>query len=384
MVVGSWIAKAIGGFLLAVLPITVQTNAGKTLSGEFEGFTNDELLLKRSGEISKFKFSDLTSMQVEQAEEQTGPTFQVRMIGGSRILAQDLTLDDNGLVIEPRRQKRLVAPVKRVKSIRFRQPSAGTDAQWLGILERESRGDTLVIRRADNRLDPQQGIVMSMSKDTVVFSLDGTEINAPIERLEGLVFGGSDDITEDAAIQITDVYGSQWAVTELTASAVEQPLQLRLGEQISHELPLSQIVSVRWSSGLAMLAKEAPASSTFKNYLSTNVDSGLLDQFFGPRVLADTDLLMNGGSSVEYRIAPGYRTFSGTVRRDATVGKTGQLTVRVTLDGDTVWEESLENTESRGFELPVENARRLAIEVDSGDDGDLGDRVRISRPRLLK
>ncbi|MGI9473629.1 MAG: NPCBM/NEW2 domain-containing protein [Rubripirellula sp.] len=383
-VVSSGIAKMIGAALLAVLPIKVDTNAGKTVEGNLEGFTADALLIQRDGEVAELPFLDLTSMQPTEVEERTGPTFQVSLIGGSRILAQDLTLDDDGLTIEPRRQNPVRVPVKQVKAIRFRQPAVETDAQWLGIVDRESRGDTLVIRREGDRLDPQQGIVVSMTDETVVFSLDSTEINAPVNRLEGVVFGGGGDVVEDAAIQVTDIYGSRWAVTKLEPSQGEQPLRMELGRNVTHELPVQQILSMRWSGGLSLLANESPAASDFKSYIETETDADLLTKFFGPRVTGMADLLMNGGSSIEYRIEPGFQTLAGTVARDDSVENASQLTVRVTLDGETVWEESLPDLEPRGFELPVKDARRLSFEVDSGSDGDLGDTVRISRPRLLK
>ncbi len=93
---------------------------------------------------------------------------------------------------------------------------------------------------------------------------------------------------------------------------------------------------------------------------------------------------MVGGSSIEYRIEPGHRILTGSVRRSQNVAKAGEVIVKIELDGKSVWQETLLDAEPRGFELPVEESRRLAIKVDSGKDGDLGDSVRISRPRLLK
>jgi hypothetical protein len=384
MVASSWITQFVATAMMAVLPVMVNTNDGKKAEGNLKGFTSDTLLLDQSGAEIKYSFLDLSSLEPVDVEERTGPSTQVNLISGSRILAQELRMDDDGLTIEPRRQNPLQVPIKQVKSIRFRQPAVGTDSQWLGILDRQGRGDTLVIRRPDDRLDPQQGIVISMTRETVGFSIDGTKIDAPVDRLEGLVFGGNEAVTEDAAIQVVDVYGSRWAVTDLQPSDGEQPLQMELGGNVKHQIPVHQIFSMRWSGGMTLLATEKPAATKFESYLASNADNQLLTSFFGPAVVGEHDLVMNGGSSIEYRVDPGFRRIAGSVVRNSTSGQVSKVTVRVLLDGKTVWEEPLKDSEPRGFELPINAARRVTLEVDSGDDGNLGDTVRISRPRLVK
>ncbi len=58
--------------------------------------------------------------------------------------------------------------------------------------------------------------------------------------------------------------------------------------------------------------------------------------------------------------------------------------MNIKLDGEVVWTESVTDAEPRGFELDFNKARRIILEVDAGDDGDVGDNIRFLRPRLLK
>lgn len=380
----SLILKTVGVFLLAVLPVSVKNNAGESFEGDLGGFTGSSLLLNQTGKVAEFRFDDLLILRSDDAEEEMGPRFRVTLIDGNRIAAQDLTLTDSELLIEPRRQNQLRVPVKQVKAVRFRRGSQFTDAAWLGIVDRESRGDTLVIRRSSDRLDPQEGVIAAIENGKVVFDLEGQIVNAPIDRLEGVVFGGLQPVLEDAEIRVNDIYGSVWSVLSIEPSKGDQPLQMRISPSLIHPLPLHHIESIRWSSGFSMLADEKPASTSFQTYFETRVDGNMMEDFFGPTRDGDADLLMFGGSSIEYRIERGYQTFAGSVRRHEQVTSAGLVTVRVELDGKTVWEQSLKDGEPLGFELPVDRSRRLAIKVDSGDDGDLGDKVRISRPRLLK
>jgi hypothetical protein len=252
------------------------------------------------------------------------------------------------------------------------------------MIERDQRGDTLVIRRDGGRLDPQQGVINSVKADSVEFDLDGTVVDAPFDRLEGVIFGGTDPVQSDAAILVSDVFGSSWAVAAIEVSDAEQPLRMQLSPSLQHDLPINQIESIRWSGGVRMLAADEPAERSFEPYLETSVDPALQLAFFAAVAESDTDLRMHGGSTIEYRIEPGYQTFAGSVRRDDRVAKASKLTVRIKLDGEPVWEQELKDREPRGFELPLADARRLTLEVDSGDDGTLGDTVRFTRPRFSK
>lgn len=376
--------KTFSVFVLAVLPVSVKTNSGTTLEGNLDGFTRSSLLLNRSGKTVELDFDELSSLRPSELDDRTGPTYRVLLVGGSRIAAQNVSLNNNEFKLDLRRQNELRVPINQVKAVRFRASSVATDSKWLGIIEEESRGDKLVIRRAGDRLDPQQGVVESIGDGNVVFDLDGDKIKAPIDRLEGVVFGGSRGIVEDADIQVLDVYQSRWSVMSIEPSQGDQPLQIRLTNSLVHEVPLHQIASIRWSGGITLLAEAEPVTDSLQTYFPTDIQKSLLKQFFGPQRDQEADLLMVGGSSIEYRIDRGHRTLAGSVRRNQEVAKAGEVSVRIALDGKTVWQETLTDAQPRGFELPVNDARRLAIKVDSGEDGDLGDSVRITRPRLLK
>lgn len=369
---------------IGVLPVTVKTNSGKSVRGNLSGFTDSKLLIEEPTGITELSFDDLDSLVPQNVEEKTGPAFQVALTNGSRIAVQDLSLTGDELIIEPRRQSELRIPVKQVTSIRFGSPTVGIDAAWLGIVNGESRGDKLVIRRTEISLDPQPGIIESIAQGKVAFNLDGDTINAPITQLEGLVFGGAGPVNDVADIRVTDVYGSQWAVRSLGQAGPDQPLELLLDKDLKHKIPLDQIESIQWSGGLVMLATEEPASKSFDPYIKTNVKSDLVDAFFAPKVDGESDLIIHGSSSVEYRVDPGFGVFAGSVLRKKSVSKASKMSVVIELDGKEVWRESLLNSDPLGFELPLENARRVTIRVDGAGDGDLGETVRVLRPRLLK
>ncbi|MCG8651928.1 MAG: hypothetical protein MI861_18960 [Pirellulales bacterium] len=382
----SALAKMLGVFLMAVLPVRVTTDSGQTVQGDLMELTEAGLALQRDGEIVEFEFEDLISLHPVKEPERVGPKPRVTLLNGSTITADRLALADDVLMIEPRRQEAIRVDAKMVKAIRFHEATPQTDPQWLGLLTQQGRGDVLAVRREEDRIDSFRGVVLSIQDKKVMFDLDGEELSAPMDRLEGVIFGGGggSKVADNAEVQVVDVWGSTWLADRILPSQGDQPIRLDLGNSLQHSIPLSQIQAIRWSSGQQMLSQLPPAQRSFQPYFQSQVDSKLLDRWFSPRGDGESDLLMYGGSKIEYRIEAGFETLVGSVVREPGSGQAGQVTVRVLIDDKVQWEEEIRGTDALGFELAVGDARRVQFEVDSGDDGDLGDTVRIRRPRLKK
>ena len=371
--------------IVSALPVVLETNSGESITGNFVGVGDGTIEIQVDDQVQSVDFDDLAVLTPASAPAAVGPKSpRVTLVNGSQIAAEAVSLTGDEMIIEPRRQQPLRANVKSVKAIRFRPPSAAVDPKWLGIIASESRGDTLVIRRGDDRVDPQTGIIQGITDGKVAFDLDGSKLNAPIDRLEGVVFGSTETIANPPRIQIQDIYQSSWLAVKLEPSGAGEPIVVRLGDSLSHRIPVDQIESIRWSGGTVLLAAESPAVNVVQPYIATNVDASLTESLFAAHTSDGADLIVNGGGSVQYRIEPGYRLLAGAVRRDKAVRLGSQVTVSIDLDDKRVWTETLSDGQPRGFELSVGDARRITFLVAHAGDGDLGDAVQFVRPRLLK
>ena len=359
--------------------------------------------LKQSGEIVQFNIADLMSMEMKSVEKLPPSKTRVLLANGSRLAVDEVRIDGNEIFIELRRQPVLTLPLNQVKAIRFRKSSAATDPVWLGMLDTPSRGDRMVIRRSNDRLDPTDGIIKGIADGKVAFDLDGDVISAPINRLEGIIFGGNKPVAEQSNITITDTYGSTWAASELLPSKLDQAdadqpnanqgLRLQMNGKVQHTIPIDLVWMVRWSSGLFMLAEAKPAEQSVQTEFTIDWKDDAADKWFGPQRPAakptssaqpSQDLILYGGSEVQYRVKDGFRLLTGSVRRSSEIKNAGGVTVRIKMDDQVVWENDLPNADPLGFELELNKARRIKFEIDSGDDGDLGAVVRLVRPRFVK
>jgi len=373
-----------GAILLAVLPVTIRTNEGEKLEGKLLRIRNSEVWIEGKSGEQGLSTEAISSLEPKNITTKRGPSVRVRLSDGSLIAAESINSQGESLTLQPRDQASIEVPLKEVRSIRFRAGTVTTDSGWLGLLEQDQRKDLLVIRRDGERLDPQQGVITSVTESSVGFDLEGTVVDAPVDRLEGIVFAGEPVRGDAGSVFIEDQFGSQWRGEQVELDEGTGQIVLTLSQTMTHQIPFEQVVSIRWSSGVRLLADADPTKSDFQTEFGTKVQSELLNAFFSASREPDSDLKMHGGSLIEYRIEEGFTRFVGAVERDGEVRGQGAVGVRIELDGNEVWSGVLSDHQAQGFDIPLQDAKRLVIRVERGEDGEFGDTIRVTRPRLLK
>ena len=370
--------------LFGVIPVKVTTSDGSTFSGDFAGIGSQQINLDIGSESRSISFDSLGELEPEESPSGTGPSRQVVLTSGTVIAVQSVSLLDDELTAHPRRQMPLSIPIKKIRSIRFQKANPAVDPAWFAKQEEERRSDTLVIRRDNDKLDFVDGLVTEIDSESVKLELDGDTIDAPITRLEGVFFGGTPAIDNALNILVIDKYGSRWSVTKLLPSDKEEPLQLELAESMQHQVPIDHIETIQWTGGMTMLRSIEPAEISHDEFRKSDLKMPISRlRMFDPTVSNSSDLIVHGNTSLEYRLDDDFTIFASGIRRGE-VKRAGQTIVRVIADDKKLWEEPIKGISPQGFELKIENARRLRIEVDSGSDGTLGDTIRLTRPRLLK
>lgn len=155
--------------------------------------------------------------------------------------------------------KEFVASTMTVKAFRP-QPNPHYSTAWELVRVREFREDTLLVRANEGMLTEISGQVIALSKDSVEFQFSGETINAPLRKIEGIIFApvrgkswgtGISVINDDGTFQCTDVVMREGSTARIllttkcgaTFSSSMQPFELnRLAAknhflwQIAHEI----------------------------------------------------------------------------------------------------------------------------------------------------
>lgn len=369
---------------VAAAEVTIETTSGETLSGMWAGVADGSVRLNVDGSERQIPFDQMVVMRpTSDVPLSDGPPTEVTLVDGSSIKAQRYAMSGETVTIEPLGQAAIEMPVDRVQSIRFRRSAAATDPQWLGLLEKEHRSDVMVIRRGNDQLDPIDGVIVAIDGETLRFELDGDKIDAPVERLEGVLFRTPQVELSRPTVKVSDRNGSLFLTAGLEPSDDADSVTLQLLGRVPHPIPLKEIDRITWASGRVLLAAEPPAERGYQPDLQIQNAGALIQQWFAPFAEGD-DLIADAGGFVEYRVEDGFQKLSGSVVRDASVADAGKVQIRILVDGELGWQQTLSDAAPKGFSIPVDSARRIRMEVLSAGDGDVGDRVRFKKPRLLK
>ncbi len=368
-----------------VVEVRVTTVDGVARDAALLAVTETGIEIESSGVKQRLEMDELLTVTRFNPPPSSSPAMRVELSSGSRIAISELTTNNANATLITRNQAPLTLPLKQIRWIRFRPASPGVDPQWLGMIDKPRTSDVLVIRRSGNSLDEVQGIVKSITDKVVTVDLDGDDLLAPIEKLEGVLFATPATPDEPEPIIVDDLSGSSWRVVGIKPSAATAIL-LDLGNGLQHELPLDQLRRIETTGSVQFLAMETPAESSYAAVTGLGLNADLANRWFGAQSDASRDLVMQADSRMEYRVDEQFNTLLGSAQFDSSVTAGGKCLLRILLDEKVAWEQTfdVEDPAPRGYELPLEKARRVRIEVQSAGDGDLGDTLRIRQPRLVK
>lgn len=371
--------------LISAIDVRITALDGTTTDVSLSKIEAGELVVQDGSTTQRRALSEILEVARVDSPTELLPTISVELLDGTRLTATSIKIEGGQLTISLVKQPALQVPLKQVRWIRFRTPSTAIDPQWLGMTEKTPSTDTLVIRRAGDSLDEAAGIVKSADEKTVKFDLDGDVLDAPIEKLEGIVFANPLPNTDDAKVSVQDTHGSRFRVRSVSGDD-HGNVVLILSDSISHSFPLEQLNKIESTGSLQFLATVPPVETTFQSVSQVGLEPELAKAWFAPQASNDRDIDLTGDAAVEYRVDEGFASLQGSAELDDEVKSGGKCSLRILLDNKVVWDQTFDVTapEARGFDLPIGKAKRVRFEMKSGNDGDVGDHLRILQPRLVK
>lgn len=384
-----------------VIEVTVSTSDGQAIQGDLIRINSDGVQI--GDESDQLRPSDsLSEIRFPHLAKQSLPTV-VELIGGTKIHVSSVSWDGDRFELTPARQSKIELPIDQLKSIRYRPGNPSTDAVWLGWTEEARRGDRLAVRRDGRTLDSLDGTVVGIQRETIQFEMGGNTIDAPIAKLEGVLFSATQAETGAAGIRVSDTSGSQYVAESIELSAASTELQVTLTGSVKHSIPVGQLLSIQYAGGILRLSDAEIASSRIAMQETGQPNSLLresIQAWFSPKAAEPKGddsggiIAMSSPGEISFRIPPGYEQFIAAVRRQSDVNVFLPVSVEVLVDGKKQWSGTIENRESLGLELPIKDARLLTLRVmessadksneDNPVTGSLGGSVEWFSGRFLK
>ncbi|MCC9604452.1 NPCBM/NEW2 domain-containing protein [Blastopirellula sp. JC732] len=387
--------------LSAAVTVDIETLDGRTLQGELRQLSADEIGLRTSVGDEKFPYDSLMRVDIPGEEvplAEGGAMLQ--LADGSQLNIKKFSLENRKFVVTSESFTQFEVPAAALRMLRFDSEQRSFDKRWDQLLEEKILGDAVVIRRNDD-LSFQEAIIQSIVEDKASIQLDELEAKIPLSKLAGLLFYQRNNRKLGAPLcklQLRD--GGVIFAGKIMLDGDLLQVESNAGGKFT--IPLAAIESMDFAAGnIIPLTDLTPDQDAWATFIPSNLSRDQLSLIYAPDVRTGStaqplELSLSGESKsfasgialharteLTYLLPEDVRQFHAFAGLPA--GASGPLKLTITADKTTLIDTVLdENQSSLDIHGDVRGARRLKVVVDFAGNGDLGDRVYLCQPRLIK
>lgn len=306
--------------------------------------------------------------------------------------------------------KSILLPLKSIRLVRLKSRTPQIDVQWDEIRKTNPAGDLVVIRKG-TAIDYLEGVLGKVTKDEVMFSLDGDEIGVPISKLDGLYYYRKKTTGPNSNTAILSTTNGTRIITKKVRIR-EGRLYAQLTNGIELDFSMDEFVELDYSRGkMRYLADERPIrvqKTTIIDWpssvqIASNVQGPVFNRgFFTAKMLLPSNNSKKSNSlqesqvfhrgiglrpktEIEYRIPKKFHRLKSLVGIDSKISNHGSVRLTVYGDDELLFDQViLAGNAPVALNLNLENKRTVKFVVDDADDGDSGDRLYLCNVRFTK
>ena len=395
--------------------VTVVTLDGKEESASLIELSASEIRFQVSGRAKTLATAEL--MQLDLGDAKTGPVpppkvdskhISAALTDGSLLRAiaiagqEDqwkLQLDQNDDATKEAANNSITIPKNGLQSLQFRSLPPPAQTAWNDALTTERSDDALGVLRGEE-LELLQGAIISIDATTIQFRFDGQTIPAPIEKVAGLIWYRRDRVLVRNAATVATKTGSQIMSDNFSWRADDQnPLVKLTGlTGVEFQIPIEQLASIdfasanlKWLSQMELLEVSSQGPPIELSSDDTLLHNRLMQPRFqansssGSTTSAAANLIFEIPGQITFRVPEGYHILRGTVQRNRTAKVLLPITLKVDIDGQTVWTGRLAGDQMKlDLDVAVEPNKRCQIAVQSETLLPLGTQTMLLQPRLMR
>ena len=373
---------------------------GSSVEGRLQSITDQQVKIESDGQEKVLATESVGSIRCSDAQESAkAAAHSVFLVDGSMLLCDSLELAERELVVTTAAKAKLNIASRLVDFVQLLDGSGKLDTAWQEIALETRESDALVVTR-DEKLQMVDGLIGSISDESVSFTVGERTADVKRSRLAGLLFYRryNESIASPSfVIELLD--GSKIRSRSLSSEGKSYTATSMCGAKLVLEPEV--ISNIDFQVGRAIsLTDLDPASNSWSPLLasSTVLDKlrkfsiAKLDKDFSGKPLEilvlnekagtlsrrefSRGFAIKGGGKLSYVLAKQYRKLTGIVGFDPNANSAGVVKLIIQIDGENRIEQVLEASEmDRPFSLDidVEDASRIVFQVDYQDRRSVGD-----------
>lgn len=402
--------------LTAAAPVqaTATPLRGDAVSGKIVSVSEQQVQLETAAGPRTLPAAQLHALQLlpdsAPIADIAESTMAVRLVDGSILATAAFRVENGHATVELPFGAKVEFAARFLHSVRLAKQDAVVQKQWQEMLDRSSAADRLVLRKMTAggaggseatavALDHLQGVVRDIRDETVGFDFDGTRVDVPRKKIEGIIYFHPPGSLAAPSCRLSDASGSTWNLRSLRW--LDGDLELVTVAGVRHVLPAAGAAKIDYSAGsLVYLSDLQPEAAEWQPYIEATTAADALAKWFKPRVDGsiyggpmqldgqdfDRGLALHSRTLIAYRLTEDYQQLLATVGIDDRFRSSGNVRLVISGEKGPLWEKVIGGKDAP-FELEVDvrGVRRLQILVDFGDDqSDVGDHLNLCNARLTK
>lgn len=369
----------------------VSTLKGEQHSGRLVRLDPTEAVLRVGERELRVPVRELLDVRFVSPEKATTPEhpIAVRLADDSQLIATQVTSDRGEATLTHPQLGTLRVPTKALQSIRLASGDGGLEGKWNQLFGRDSRKDLLVIRKGDV-LDHLDGVIGTITPETVSFLIEEDEVPVKREKVFGLIYYRRDAQSIRPAARVEFGDGESLQARSVMFDGREWKATLLSGGEVT--LPAGSLRLVDFSLGKlrylsAMEPREVRQVPYFDIVWKYREDGYL---FGGPIRLGHKTyargLSLSSGTTLKYRLGGDYRRLQAVMGIDDRArSANGDLDVTIRGDGRKLFESHVKGGDPpRDLDLDVSGVVEVEIEIGFGGNLAIGDFLDLAEAKVIK
>jgi hypothetical protein len=361
------------------LEITLTFDDNSTAKGTLKaaGHTSDQAKIEAPADGTAANVERLATFQLEG-----GDVLKGKIVRGT---AEQVTL-------ETAWQSALEVPIVQVRGLLFDGGKPEVKTKYDQQLAKPGEDDFALVLSKDGGLAEVSGRLQSVSDTSLKMVYEGQERSIKLERVQALVL---------AAHPATRVWKGPYQIFRLASGDMLSGTWLALSEKTCQaksawgrdiEIPREAVVEVTGRNTKMVNVSELTPLSVEQVPYFDRVMAYVRDKSWNNRPLKIDGKTYNRGLAVHsrcvltYDLGGEFTTFRSLLGFDEDVGERGRVLCRVSVDDKELFVKPDFRSSEKAVpvEVPVKGAKQLRLEVDFGEDEDVGDRVIWANARLYR
>jgi hypothetical protein len=326
-------------------------------------------------------------------ETSTTASAVVYLADSDRLQGELLGMTDEALRLGTHWDAQVQIPLLRVRGVWFGNAApAGAQAEFEKQLAAPADQDVVFAVAPDKRADHIQAAVLGLAEGQLNVRFGDQPRSIGRDRVLGIVFAAHPpldkmpDPTQLFALAGGDQLTGKWVGID------EKKLEIETAWKDRVTVPADQVGQIRVRGGkLTFLADLEPVAVEQVPYFGRVIPwqrdlgfDGEPPKLRGKR--PTRSIAMHSRCVLTYALDGAYEKFKATLGFDDTAGLKGRVDCRVLVDGreQFLQKDLRADQDPLAVEVSTAGGKQMSLEVDFGEDQDVGDRVLWAEPRLFR